>query len=267
MSTSKGVIRNGVLYALNASGNELKKLAYVEDVEFQDAKNVTDIKTNTGTVLLTLTNQQSSINGSVYAPGDAEILELLYRGAVTRVVVDGLTPLAGRECVVKFENANDAILLPIANANKTAVTVNTITLVSNPATSYDVTDDYTVSADPQTGLTLIKHVSTGAIPVGAEVTINYDVTPAASQILEPIPGGSLIPNTYAIVETDPDATTKQRILVVPACVIQTDMNLSFLNLNEENASPAPMAFTLQQQKRDITTNHINWALVDAINPS
>lgn len=263
----KGLIQNGVLYALDAPGKKLVKLSVVEDVTFTDAQNVTEVTTSSGTVLKTFVDQRSSISGTLYTPGDGESISLLFRGAVTRTVLDGSTAIAGKEVVVKFPKSGDAIVLPIANGDKSAVTVNSVKLTSNPTTTYSVTTDYTVTVDSVTGLTFVNHVGAGGIAADTEVTINFDVTPAASQIIEPIAGGTLIPNTYVIVETNPDDKTKTRVLVVPAAVPQTDIEIPFLNLTQENASPNVMNFTLQQEKRDIATNHINWALTDAINAS
>lgn len=261
----KGLIQNGVLYALDAAGNKLTKLTVVEDINFTDAQNVTEVTTTSGRVLKTFTNQRASITGTLYTPRDAEALSLLFRGAITVTTLDGSTAIAGKEAVVKFPKANDAILLPVANADKSAATVNSIKLTSNPTTTYTVSTDYTVSVDSVTGLTLIKHVSGGSIPVDTEVTVNFDVTPAASSLIEPIAGGTLIPNTFVVVETNPDDTAKTAVLVVPAAVPQTDIELPFLILTDENASPNVMNFTLQQEKRDVSVNHINWAMVDMIN--
>lgn len=261
---SDSLIQNGVLYALDAPNNQLTKLAVVEDIVFSNAQNVVDVTTTSGQTLKRFVDPRASISGILYTPRDAKMLELIFRGSVKVSELDGETAIAGKECVVKFEKADDAILLPIANASKTAVTVNSIKLTSNISTTYVVSDDYTISADSQTGLTLIKHVSGGAIPVGTEVTVNYDVTPAASQILEPIRGGELIPSTFVIAETD--SSGKTALTVVPAAVATTDLELPYLTLSQDNASPNVMNFTLQQDKRDISTNHIDWAMVDSINP-
>ena len=258
------IIKRGILYAHDEVAKTIVKIAYVEDLTFTNAQNQVDVVATSGYVLQSFVDPRASITGTLYTPGDNKLLELMFRGSVTNVKVNGSTAIAGNVAVIKFPASATSVVLPLFNGAKTAVTVTHIKNTANPSTTYTLTTDYTVTVDSATGLTMINHVGAGTIPVDTEVTVTYDATPLASNVLQPVVGGVLRPRTFIIHEEGADAT-KYRRLVLPDAVATTDIELPFLNISSDNASPNVLNFTFTQQKRDIGTKNINWALIDTIN--
>ena len=258
------IVNNATMYVLDELNgkNVVSQISVVEDVSFNVALNKTDVTTTSGTVLTSITDPLASVTGVLYSPGNMANLELLFRGAVSNSTYDGVTTEAGFETTIKFGAAGDSVVLPGFNGDKTAVTINSVVLTSNNATTYTVTTDYTVAADP-TGVTLITQVAGGSIPLDTEVTVNYDFTPLQGSVLQSSSTGVLKSRTVILRETpDCDDDTKYRMIIIPGVVATTDLNLSFLDVTTDNASPNVLNFTLEQQSVEKCAAGNEWIIYD-----
>lgn len=261
------LVKNATLYVLDELNNvnAFQKLSVVEDIVFNYNVNRVDVKTTVGTTLMTVADPRAVVNGILYNPGNNRMLELLFRGGVTRQTYNGSTPQANEALTIKFSAAGDAVALPGFNGNGTAVTVASVALKSNPATTYSSTTDYQVVLDPLTKLTLIKHRTTGVMALETEFVVTYTYTPLASDILRK-GSGVLKPRTFVIHEEpvfgDP---TKYRRIIIPNAVATTDMSLGFLEVNSENASPNSMNISFEQQKQISTDNYPEVTIIDTFN--
>lgn len=261
------LVSNATLYVLDEINNinAFKKISILEDLSFNFNLNRAEIKTTAGTTLTTVADPRAVLNGILYNPGDLEALEILFRGAVIRQVYNGSTAQAGEEVTIKFSAAGDAIALPGFQGNGSAVTVNSVRLKSNLATTYSAVTDYQVVLDPATKMTLIKHRTTGVMALETEFVVNYDYTPLAAEVLRK-GSGILKPRTF-IIHEQPIATdaTKYRRIIIPNAIATTDMSLAFLEVNSDNAQPNVMNVTFEQQKLVATDKYPDVVIYDTYN--
>lgn len=242
------ILNSATLYVLDETTGSFQKISRVDDVTFNYAANSAAITTASGFTLARVSDPRATISGIFYNPGKLESIELMARGLVDVDTYDGSTTVTGEIVTLKFDSANQYVALPGYNGDKTAVTVTSVKLKSNQLTVYTVTDDYTVSADP-TGVTLIKHVSGGDIPLGTEVVVNYSYEPLAGNILKASSSGILETRTVMLhMQPDCDDATKYIRVICPAMYLTSDITMNFLDRGADNSEPGIMNFTYEQEK-------------------
>ena len=270
MSTDKGLLKDkGRIWVLDESAavKAFKEVAVVDNVTVSHPSNPVEVKTPSGITLLKTMDMGAQIAFDFYHPGDAKDIERLFRGPVVRTANDGSTTVAGEEVVLNFRNASEALPLPGYNGDKTAVTVNSVKLVSDLTTTYSVTTDYTLTADPETGITLLVQVSGGGIPVGEDIIVNYDYDPLEAQILKPDDNTDLV-DRFIVIDSFPDCNdlTKYRRYFLPRMTITSDLVHSMIEMGADNQNPNLMNVTLTYNKPSTCSDEHKWYWIDTYNP-
>jgi len=258
----------GKLYLFDETSAQKKfvEIALVDNINVTHPANAFEIKSPSGVSVLKGVDMGMSISFDLYHPRDLLALEKMYRGAVTATAYDGSTAEASEEVQFAFGAASEAFPIPGFDGDRTAVTVNSVKLASNTATTYTATTDYTLAADALTGMTVITHVSGGSIPVGADIIVNYDYTPLESTILRPNDNGTLL-DRFLMVESRPDCSdaTKYTRYYMPRSTISSDLVHQLLEVGANNQSPNILPVTFEYKMPDSCSKEAKWYWIDTVN--
>jgi len=185
-------------------------------------------------------------------------MEQLFKGLVTRTTVAG-TPVSGADQVVASGDWSYDKFIEIENQNNdlSKPTINSVTLGIDGAIVLNT--DYTIGQDAGSGRWGILIRDSVTVTTEAQsVTINYDYTPAASQVLTG--GTSKTAATRYVKITGPseDDSNIERIITLDAAVAASDMLIAFVDV--ENAGDVGvMPVTLEGDKGSA------WTVTDEIN--
>lgn len=267
-NTRKDLLRTkGRLWVFDEASTQKKwrELTVVDNVKFQASANPVEIRTPSGITIYQTIDLDPSISFDWYHPGNNDLIELMYRGALTSTTYDGLTAQA-KTVTVNFRQNNEAVPLLGFDGDLTVVTVSAVVLDSTPATTYTVTTDYTLAVDATTGVSMITHVSTGSIALNTDIRVTYSFTPLASKLLEPVDNGNLVLRTIMIDSPLPSATdTKYRRYILPNCTITSDLMHSMLELGQDNTSPNILPVSFKYQRPDTNSRAQRWMWFDTVN--
>lgn len=245
---------------------KFREIGVVDNVRFPMAANPVEIRTPSGMTIYQTIDFEPTISFDWYHPGNLDLIELMYRGSLDTTTYDGST--AQQETiVVNFRNNNEAIPLLGFDGDLSVVTASAVVLDSAPSTSYTGSGtDYSLAVDSTTGISMITHVSTGAIPLNTDIRVTYSYTPLASKVLTPIDNGTLV-NRFIMIDSPlPSASqTKYRRYLLPRATIQSDLLHSMLELGQDNTSPNIMPVAFKYQRPDTDSREQRWKWYDTVN--
>ncbi|PQO47372.1 hypothetical protein [Blastopirellula marina] len=241
-------------------------ISVVDNVRITGAINPVEIKTPSGQTIYKGADMGMAIELDLYHPGNLAALELLYRGLVTNVAYDGETTVAGEDVTISFFSSGGAFPLPGYNGDKTAVTVNSVKLASNTATTYTATTDYTVAVDADTGISYLVHVGGGSIPVGTEIVVNYDYDPGEGSIMRPVNNG-VQRDRFVVIDcvTDCSDATKYRRYYLPHAFVVSDLLHQLLEYGQDNTSPNILPIRFEYAMPDACSTRSAWYWEDRVN--
>lgn len=260
----------GFLYVLDESADQAKwvEVCAVDNFKEDIESTPIELKTASGDTIYRSLILDPKMSFDLYHPGDLTLLEQLFRGVVSLEENDGATEVGGEQVAVSFRAVSEAAVLPNYNGDGSAVTVTSVVLASDVTTTYTVTDDYTLVADPLTGMTLIVHVPTGDIPLDAEVIVTYSYTPLASRILRPVEDGDTVPRFFMVV-TYPDLTdtTKYRRYFLPHSIITSPISHAILGAGTKDGMKTPniMPVTVEYEHPELISQKARWYWIDTHN--
>lgn len=266
MSTRKDLLKTkGRIKIFDEVAKSFTELTVVDNINVETPPNPIEIKSPSGVTILTSMDMDLQASFDWFHPGNADAIEKLFRGAIDKVTNDGSTTVT-EDVEVKFNTSGDAVLLPGFNGDKTVVTVNTVKLKSNLATTYTVTDDYTVTVDADTGFSYLTHVGGGVIPVGVEIVVNYDYDPLESNTIKPN-GNGVLEDRFIIIDEFPDCNdlTKYRRWYLPHMTANSAIVHSMLKIGEDNQSPNIMPVTMMYKKPEACSDRDTWYMIDTYN--
>ncbi len=267
-NTRKDLLRTkGRIWVFDEASTQKKwrELTVVDNVRFQASANPTEIRTPSGITIYQTIDLDPTISFDWYHPGNNDLIELLFRGAVSSTTYDGSTAQA-KTITVSFRQASEAVPLVGFDGDLTVVTVSAVVLDSAPSTTYTVTTDYTLAVDTTTGVSMITQVSGGSIPLNTDIRVTYSFTPLASKVLQPVDNGNLVMRTVMIDSPLPSASqTAYRRYILPRCTITSDLMHSMLELGQDNTSPNILPMTLKYSRPDTDSKDQRWIWYDTVN--
>lgn len=236
----------------------------VDSLKMEHPANPVEIKTPSGITIFQTLDLDAVLSGDWYHPGDLSKMELMVRGALGKTIYDGST--AQSEAVaVNFRKAGEAFPLPGFDGDKTVVTITNVKS-EDGATTYVVTDDYTVAVDQTTGISHLIHTSDGDIPLNTDVIVTYSYTPLKSTILKPdFDTAPVMRHVMVDVFTDLNDLNKYRRYYLPNCVIESPLMHGMLENGKDNTSPNLMPFTFRYAKPDAASKAPKWYYIDTVN--
>lgn len=266
MTNRKDLIRHlGRIWVLDekAAAKKFLEVTVVDNIKVSYPVNRTSVKTTSGIEVFTSAEPEAMISFDLYHPGDAKTLDLIFRGPINYSQYDGSTAVTGEKANVSFGALGDCAVLPYYNGAKTAVTVTDIKSADG-ATTYTVTTDYTVAADAATGMTLITHVSGGAIPLNKDVVVTFSHTPPASRVIRPNFSGNIVDRFLVVDAIDPADSTKYRRHILPRATAESSIDLSLLESSSENANVGVLSVSMKLAKPDSYGYDPKWSWYDTI---
>lgn len=229
----------------------------VRNVNFTGVQNPIDILSdNRGSVV-----RKNRINGQInfdwLEAGDANKLENLLKGLVTKTATAGSLVSGATYAIANPSGYATFLDIEGQNGAGTAQTINSVTGSVDGAL---LTTDYIQVKDSQ-GRWGIQLVSGGTITTLTQTfTVNYDYTPNASL---KITGGTSKVSTaryVRIIGTSADDPTKTRVIELQSAVIESDVLLPFLD-TEVAGDVGVFPITMTNDKGS------TWSFEDSINPA
>lgn len=264
----KALLRNkGRMWVLDelAATKAFKEVTVVDSVEVKHPVNTTEIKTPSGITIFKTQEPGAMLSLDIYHPGDLTMIERLFRGIVEKTAFSGGT--ATENVAVSFRNLGDCAVLPGFNGAKTAVTVNSVKS-ADLATTYtgSGTDYAAASADSLTGMTILTHISGGAIPLNTDVIVNYTYTPLTSTVVKPNYDGNII-DRFIVIDsfTDKSDNTKYRRYFLPRATVTSDLVHRLLEVGKENTAPNLLHVDFELSTPDVTQYDPTWYWIDTYN--
>lgn len=197
------------------------------------------------------------IEAELLEPADADTLENIFKGLITKSANAG-TPLSNEQDVIASGDwaYNTFIPFEYQDSDGTAPTVDSVTGSTDGVLAVNV--DYIIVQhdDGRWGIMVLD--STAVTTLSQTITIQIDVTPAASKTLTGGTNQTATPRYVKIIAPSEDDSNVTREIVLESAIASSPMLLQFVDVeNANDVGVMPLVF----ESRKGTT----WTYTDEIN--
>lgn len=236
----------------------LVDLGAVRNVRFTGRQERTKVDSDNRGTIINKIRMTGVIDFELMEVGHMPNLEQLFKGLVTRTTQAGTLQSGVDQVVASGAWIYDKLIeLENQNNDLSKPTINSVTLGTDGAIVLNT--DYAIGQDAGSGRWGILIRDSVTVTTEAQsVTINYDYTPAAAQVLTGGTSKTATPRYVKITGPSEDDSTIERIVTLDAAVAASDMLIAFLDV--ENAGDVGnMPVTLEGDKGS------TWTITDEIN--
>jgi hypothetical protein len=250
------LIEYGNLWVGDDSGS-LVDCGALRNIRFTAEQITTVINSDNRGEILRKSRMMGRVEADLLEPGDADTLENIFKGIITKSAVSG-SPLSN-ETNITASGAwayNTFIPFEYQDADGTAPVVDSVTGGTNGALTVNV--DYIIVQhdDGRWGIMILD--SSTVTTLSQTITVQIDVTPAASKVLTGGTNQTATPRYVKIIAPSEDDSNVVREIVLESAIASSPMLLSFVDVeNAGDVGIMPVAFE--------TRKGTNWTYNDEIN--
>ena len=252
------IIEYGDLYVGDDAGS-LVNMGALRNIRFTSEPITTIVNSDNRGEIIRKSRMPGRIEAELLEPGDADTLENIFKGLITKSSVAG-SIVNNASQVVASGSWNYNVFIPFTNqdADGTAPVVDSVILGTNGAIVLNT--DYMLVKDPATGKWGIIIIDSTTVTTEAQsVTIQTDYTPAASEILTGGTNQTATPRYVKIIAPSEDDSLLTREIVLESAIATSPMLLQFVDV-ESAGDVGVMPVVFESRKGT------SWTYTDEINP-
>lgn len=230
----------------------------VRNVRFTSEQVQTVIQSDNRGEVLRKSRMPGRVEFDMLEVGDADSLENIFKGIVTKSTNAG-TPLSNETEVIASGawDYNTFIPFEYQESDGTAPTVDSITGGTNGALTVNV--DYIIVQHDDSRWGFMVLDSTTVTTIAQTLTVQIDVTPAASKVITGGTNQTATPRYVKLIAPSEDAAGTTRELVLESALATSPMLLPFVDVeNANDVGVMPVVFE--------TRKGTEWTYTDEINP-
>ncbi len=238
----------------------LVDLGAVRNVRFTGRLEKTKVESDNRGTILNRARLIGNVDVELLEPGNAATLENLFKGLVARSAVAGSIVNDHQQVVASGAWLFDKFIeFTFQNANGTCPNIDSVAGSTDGALVLNT--DYFKVKDAGTGKWGIVILDSVKVTTETQtITVQYDYTPAAAQVLTGGSAQTATPRYVKITGPSEDNASITREIVLDGAVAASDLLLAFVNV-ENSGDVGVMPVTLEGNKGS------TWTLTDEINPS
>lgn len=254
------LIEHGNIWVGSSDSDDVD-LGAVRNVRFTGQQVRTRVESDNRGTIINKVRLMGRIEFDWLEAGNAEKMEVLFKGIITRTTNAGSAVSGATQALVSPFVANNFYEIEGQNNDGTKPTINSLTGATDGALTED--DDFHIVQNAAGKWGIVMNTVSGGTNLSTlsqVCTLNYDYTPAASQVLT---GGTnqTATNRWAkIVGPSEDDSSLERILILSECTAVSDMVFPFVEV--ENANDVGVMPVVLEGNKGTT-----WTLTDEVNPS